>query len=130
MQGNSITRSILLEFSGAQQLTGINVNADTWQIDFTLRLHGLDEKIRLTNRDLYGRAVFFDNGFLVKRVSGNNFSAETGHAYIEGVRTALESKRQFTAANLPCSVYADVVYHATVTGAYQTATTLLTANKK
>lgn len=129
VQGNSITRSILLEFSGAQQLTGINVNADTWQIDFTLRLHGLDEKIRLTNRDLYGRAVFFDNGFLVKRVSGKNFSAETGHAYIEGVRAALESKRQFTAANLPCSVYADVVHHATVTGAYQTTTTLLTANK-
>ena len=129
IQGNSITRNVLLEFSGAQQLTGINVNANTWQIDFTLRLHGLDEKIRLTNRDLYGRAVFFDDGFLVKRVSGNNFSAEAGNAYIEGVRADLATKRTFT-ATLPCSVYADVVHHSTVTGAYQTTTALLTANKE
>ena len=58
VQGNSITRNVLLEFAGAKALTGINVSADTWQIDFTVRLHGLDDKIRLTNRDLYGRRVF------------------------------------------------------------------------
>ena len=54
VQGNSITRNVLLEFRGAKALTNINVTAQTWQIDFTVRLHGIDEKIRLTNRDLYG----------------------------------------------------------------------------
>ena len=129
VQGNSITRNILLEFTGAKALTGINVNANTWQIDFTVRLHGLDEKIRLTNRDLYGRAVFFDDGFLVKRKTGNQFTVQPGVAYVEGVRMDLTALYNLTANNLPCSVYADVVHHCTVTGEYQTEIKYLTQSK-
>ncbi|TPH03933.1 phage tail-collar fiber domain-containing protein [Haemophilus haemolyticus] len=129
VQGNSITRNMLLEFSGAKALTGINVNANTWQIDFTVRLHGLDEKIRLTNRDLYGRAVFFDDSFLVKRKTGNQFTIQPGVAYVEGVRMDLTALYNLTANNLPCSVYADVVHHCTVTGEYQTEIKYLTQSK-
>nr|DAS02509.1 MAG TPA: Tail fiber protein [Caudoviricetes sp.] len=129
VQGNSITRNILLEFSGAKALTGINVNANTWQIDFTVRLHGLDEKIRLTNRDLYGRAVFFDDSFLVKRKTGNQFTIQAGVAYVEGVRMDLTALYNLTTNNLPCSVYADVVHHCTVTGEYQTEIKYLTQSK-
>lgn len=129
VQGNSITRNVLLEFSGAKALTGINVNANTWQIDFTVRLHGLDEKIRLTNRDLYGRAVFFDDGFLVKRKTGNQFTIQPGVAYVEGVRMDLTALYNLTVNNLPCSVYADVVHHCTVTGEYQTEIKYLTQSK-
>lgn len=129
VQGNSITRNMLLEFSGAKALTGINVNANTWQIDFTVRLHGLDEKIRLTNRDLYGRAVFFDDSFLVKRKTGNQFTIQPGTAYVEGVRMDLTALYNLTANNLPCSVYADLVHHCTVTGEYQTEIKYLTQSK-
>ena len=129
VQGNSITRNILLEFSGAKTLTGINVNANTWQIDFTVRLHGLDEKIRLTNRDLYGRAVFFDDSFLVKRKTGNQFAIQPGTAYVEGVRMDLGAEHHLTANSLPCSIYADVVHHCTVTGEYQTEIKYLTQSK-
>ena len=129
VQGNSITRNMLLEFSGAKALTGINVNANTWQIDFTVRLHGLDEKIRLTNRDLYGRAVFFDDGFLVKRKTGNQFTIQPGTAYVEGVRMDLGAEHHLTANSLPCSIYADVVHHCTVTGEYQTEIKYLTQSK-
>ncbi|HHQ6243984.1 TPA: phage tail protein [Haemophilus influenzae] len=129
VQGNSITRNMLLEFSGAKALTGINVNANTWQIDFTVRLHGLDEKIRLTNRDLYGRAVFFDDSFLVKRKTGNQFTIQPGTAYVEGVRMDLGAEHHLTANSLPCSIYADVVHHCTVTGEYQTEIKYLTQSK-
>ncbi|THA08074.1 phage tail protein [Rodentibacter pneumotropicus] len=129
VQGNSITRNILLEFTGAKALTGISVNANTWQIDFTVRLHGLDEKIRLTNRDLYGRAVFFDEGFLVRRKTGNQFTLQPGVAYVEGVRMNLGAVHNITANNLPCSIYADVVHHCTVTGEYQTEIKYLTTPK-
>ncbi|WP_228550028.1 phage tail-collar fiber domain-containing protein [Rodentibacter haemolyticus] len=128
-QGNSITRNILLEFSGAKALTGINVSADTWQIDFTVRLHGLDEKIRLTNRDLYGRAVFFDDGFLLTRKTGNQFTIQPGIAYVEGVRMNLSAPHNITVNKLPCSIYADVVHHCTVTGAYETEIQFLTQSK-
>ncbi|WP_112082607.1 phage tail-collar fiber domain-containing protein [Haemophilus influenzae] len=129
VQGNSITRNMLLEFSGAKALTGINVNANTWQIDFTVRLHGLDEKIRLTNRDLYGRAVFFDDSFLVKRKTGNQFTIQPGTAYVEGIRMDLGAEHHLTANSLPCSIYADVVHHCTVTGEYQTEIKYLTKSK-
>ena len=129
VQGNSITRNMLLEFSGAKALTGINVNANTWQIDFTVRLHGLDEKNRLTNRDLYGRAVFFDDSFLVKRKTGNQFSIQPGVAYVEGIRMDLGAEHYLTANSLPCSIYADVVHHCTVTGEYQTEIKYLTQSK-
>lgn len=129
VQGNSITRNILLEFSGAKALTGINVNANTWQIDFTVRLHGLDEKNRLTNRDLYGRAVFFDDSFLVKRKTGNQFTIQPGTAYVEGIRMDLGAEHHLTANSLPCSIYADVVHHCTVTGEYQTEIKYLTQSK-
>ena len=129
VQGNSITRNVLLEFRGAKALTNINVTAQTWQIDFTVRLHGIDEKIRLTNRDLYGRAVFFDDSFLVKRKSGNDYTIEPGVAYVEGVRANMTALENINAANLPCSVYLDVVHHCTVTGAYETEIKFLKANK-
>ncbi|QNS14289.1 phage tail protein [Mannheimia bovis] len=128
IQGNSLTRSILLEFSNAPQHTNITVPAETWQIDFTLRLNGLDEKIRLTNRDLYGRAIFFDEGFLLKRKSGNNFTITAGTAYVEGVRANITADENITLA-LPCSVYVDVVHHCTITGAYQTEVKFLKTAK-
>ncbi|MCL7797924.1 phage tail protein [Pasteurella multocida] len=129
VQGNSLTRNVLLEFTGAKQLTGINVSADTWQIDFTVRLHGIDEKIRLTNRDLYGRAVFFDDAFLVKRGAGNNYTIDVGHAYVEGVRAEIKQAQTIQAASLPCSIYLDVVHHCTVTGAYETEIKFLKQSK-
>lgn len=129
VQGNSITRNILLEFSGAKALTNINVAANTWQIDFTVRLHGIDEKIRLVNRDLYGRAVFFANSFLVQRETGNQYHIQPGIAYVEGVRMAESAQQRVTASRLPCSIYADVVHHCTVTGAYETEIRYLTQHK-
>ncbi len=128
-QGNSITRSVLLEFPRAQELANVSVSAETWQIDFTMRLSGIDEKIRLTNRDLYGRAVFFDNAFLLKRKSGNVYTLDSGHAYIEGVRAEIKRTAEINVSTLPASVYIDICHHATVTGAYQTEIKYLTQSK-
>lgn len=128
-QGNSITRSVLLEFPRAQELANVSVSAETWQIDFTMRLSGIDEKIRLTNRDLYGRAVFFDNAFLLKRKGGNVYTLDSGRAYIEGVRAEIKRTAEVTVPTLPASVYVDICHHATVTGAYQTEIKYLTQSK-
>lgn len=57
-QGNVLTRSFLMEYSGAQQETGISTPAETWQIDFTARMGAMDERQRLENTDIYGPAAF------------------------------------------------------------------------
>ncbi|EJU9639040.1 phage tail protein [Escherichia coli] len=62
-QGNVLTRSFLMEYNGAQTETGINTPAETWQIDFTARMAGMDERQRLENMDIYGAAAFFGNGY-------------------------------------------------------------------
>lgn len=71
-QGNVLTRSFLMEYNGAQAETAINTPAETWQIDFTARMAGMDERQRLENTDIYGDAAFFGDGWLVGK-SGNQY---------------------------------------------------------
>lgn len=68
--GNNLTRNMLLKFDGAQQMTGITVDASTWQHDFTVRLSGIDQRERQSNRDIYGRALFVGDGLAVERSFG------------------------------------------------------------
>lgn len=86
--GNNITRNILVEYSGAQELTGITIDASTWQHDFTIRLKGIDERERLSNRDVYGRACFFRDGLQLQKV-GDTYQLAAGVAYLEGIRLEL-----------------------------------------
>ena len=45
--GNNLTRNIILEYDGAQSLTGINVPASSWQFDFTADFTAINAKIEL-----------------------------------------------------------------------------------
>ncbi|MFQ9337043.1 MAG: hypothetical protein ACLR2M_00290 [Varibaculum sp.] len=47
-----------MEYNGAQTEAGTNTPAETWQIDFTARMAGMDERQRLENVDIYGAAAF------------------------------------------------------------------------
>lgn len=105
--GNNITRNFLLEFSGAQELTGVTVEAATWQVDFTVRLKGIDERERLSNRDIYGRSLFFGEGFKVVNTDGS-ISLQPGTAYVEGVRIRLDAPLPLTPGVLPKPVLLDV----------------------
>lgn len=106
--GNNITRNFLVEFSGAQQLTGITVDASTWQHDFTVRLTGIDERERLSNRDVYGRACFFQDGLQLQRNDFGLFQLKAGSAYIEGVRVALAAASVVQLPALPAVAWLDV----------------------
>lgn len=105
--GNNLTRNFMLQFSGAQALTGLTVEAEVWQLDFTVRLKGIDERERLSNRDIYGRAAFLDAGWLlVKDAGGYHFEPGTG--YVEGIRAPLANQTPAIPAPLPCDVFLDV----------------------
>ncbi len=104
--GNNLTRNFMLQFTGAQVLTGLTVEAEVWQLDFTVRLKGIDERERLANRDIYGRAAFLGDGWLLaKNAVGYHFEPGTG--YVEGIRAALASQTPAVPAPLPCDVYLD-----------------------
>ncbi|AZC59958.1 phage tail protein [Pseudomonas chlororaphis] len=105
--GNNVTRNILVEFTGAQELTGITIDASTWQHDFTARLKGIDERERLSNRDVYGRACFFDSGLQLEKV-GQVYRLKPGQAYVEGVRVLLPAAVNITPTSLPTTAWLDV----------------------
>ncbi len=106
-QGNNLTRNFLLEFSGARELTQITVEAAVWQLDFTVRLKGIDERERLSNRDIYGRAAFLDDGWLLTN-TGGAYRFEAGRGYVEGIRAALQEPTPLVPAVTPCEVWLDV----------------------
>lgn len=106
--GNNITRNFLVEFSGAQALTGLVVDASTWQHDFTIRLNGIDERERLSNRDIYGRACFFGNSLQLERNNLGLYQLKAGNAYIEGVRVALDAATFVQLPALPAKAWLDV----------------------
>ncbi|UBM24196.1 phage tail protein [Pseudomonas sp. p1(2021b)] len=106
--GNNVTRNVLVEYDGAQETTGISIDAKTWQHDFTVRLAGIDERERLSNRDMFGRACFFDTGLQVEKV-GTAYQIKPGLAYVEGVRVNVPAGLAVPAAALPTTVWLDVV---------------------
>jgi len=83
--GNNVTRNFLVVFDGAQALTGLTIDANTWQHDFTVRLAGIDERERQSNRDIFGRACFFGSALQLEKV-GAVYQLKPGTAYVEGVR--------------------------------------------
>lgn len=108
-QGNVLTRSFLMEYNGAQTETGINTPAETWQIDFTARLAGIDERQRLENTDIYGAAAFFGNGYLVAK-TGNQFYVTKGTGYVAGLRVSLDANQDITVTTKSVKVWLDVCW--------------------
>lgn len=125
VQGNVLTRSFLLEFNGAAKETQITTSAETWQIDFTARLACMDEIQRLANRDIYGAAAFFGDGFLVTKAA-EQYRVTPGTAYIEGLRGTLEDITSFN--NLrDTKIYADFTFQGNLVSKWQTFVEVTTA---
>ncbi|EEL1184969.1 phage tail protein [Salmonella enterica] len=116
-QGNVLTRSFLMEYNGAQAETGINTPAETWQIDFTARMAGMDERQRLENIDIFGAAAFLGDGWLVGK-SGNQFYVTKGTGYVAGLRTTLAENLNITVTTRPVKVWLDVCWTGALTSVW------------
>lgn len=105
--GNNVTRNFLVEFNGAQALTGITVDASTWQHDFTIRLNGIDLRERLSNRDVFGRVCYLADSLQMER-SFDLYQVKAGIAYVEGIRVELAEPVQVQLPALPVKAWLDV----------------------
>ncbi|WP_255475678.1 phage tail protein [Pseudocitrobacter sp. 73] len=116
-QGNVLTRSFLMEYNGAQAETQINTPAETWQIDFTARMAGMDERQRLENLDIYGAGAFFDDGYLVAK-SGTQYYITKGAGYVAGLRSVLAANQNIVIAAKPVKVWLDVCWSGSLTSVW------------
>ncbi|WNK25644.1 phage tail protein [Providencia hangzhouensis] len=124
-QGNVLTRSFILEFQGAAEETQIKTSAETWQIDFTARLSGIDEMQRLINVDSYGAAAFFNDGFEVIR-SGEQYTVKKGLGYVGGLRGEL-TQNQILNGLRNTKVYADFSYQGNIVSQWNTVVKITAA---
>ncbi|PHM48559.1 phage tail protein [Xenorhabdus miraniensis] len=126
LQGNVLTRSFLLEFEGAAKETAITTTAETWQIDFTARLTGMDDMQRLINTDSYGEAAFFGDSFAVIR-NGDQYTVKKGLAYVGGLRGVLEYDQTLSYMR-NTRVYADFSYQGNLVSQWKTVVKITVAN--
>ncbi|EBB3994483.1 hypothetical protein CG542_17535 [Salmonella enterica] len=117
VQGNVLTRSFLMEYDGVKKQTNITTPAQTWQIDFTARLDGIDERQRLENADIYGAAAFFGDGYLVGK-TGIQFFVTKGTGYVAGLRTSLADNQNITVTTKPVKVWLDVCWTGSLTSVW------------
>lgn len=126
--GNNLTRNFLLTFTGARELTGLTISADVWQLDFTVRLNGIDERQRLANFDIYGQAFFDADGWLLQKTA-EAYAFAPGLGYVGGIRAALAESLPLAApesANLPQNVWLDVCLKPTGSDRIAEASPMLT----
>lgn len=127
-QGNVLTRSFMMEYNGASQITQITTPADTWQIDFTARLAGMDERIRKENIDTYGAASFYHDGFLVSHEDAG-YSVKKGVGYIAGLRAELMLDKEISVVALPTKVWVDVCWKGLLTSVWAVETKITVADE-
>ncbi|MFU0756899.1 putative phage tail protein [Serratia marcescens] len=126
-QGNTLTRTLAMEFNGAAGTTQISVTPQTWQIDFSARVFGQDEQLRLANWDVYGEGAFFGDAFLVVR-SGDTFTATAGNGYVGGIRAELETDTPIDVTKWTTTVWADVSWQGATTSRWSAHIALTAAD--
>lgn len=127
VQGNVLTRSFLMEYDGAKKETQITTPAETWQIDFTARLAGMDGRQRLENIDIYGAGAFFGDGWLVGK-NGNQYFVTKGAGYVAGLRAELDANQNITVTTKPVRVWLDVCWTGTLTSVWSTQSKVTVAD--
>lgn len=112
--GNILNRNFVIEYSGIAELTGITVDAETWQLDYTARLNGMDELTRQLAADMNGKDWFIENGFkVVPRSTLNTFKVTAGVGYVSGLRVTLAADHILTLSSYPQFVYVDAWFDGT-----------------
>ncbi|EKO3565619.1 phage tail protein, partial [Vibrio metschnikovii] len=111
--GTTMTRSFAQQYLGAAEIADIHVTPETWQIDFSARIEGIDDDVRLNNLDHYGHTAFI-SGFNVEKISANEYRIREGIAYVGGLRCELKNTVTKTITAKPDGIYLDVVREGTI----------------
>lgn len=80
------------QYTGAAQVAGITVDAQTWQIDYQARLLGIEEDMRLANLDNYGHTAFIQGFDVTQQADPAKYKVAPGVVYVGGLRAELKTK--------------------------------------
>lgn len=111
--GNSLVKSMLMEYDQAATATVTTVEAGTWQIDYSARLLGMDEQLRLQATACFGSSAFFGDGFKLINKAGS-YKVQPGVAMVGGLRIQLDAEQAVTVGAKPIGVWVDVHHAGTI----------------
>lgn len=117
--GNTLVRSVVLEYKDIAEITNISVDASTWQYNAAKRLQRMDDDSAQAMIDINGKDWFIDDGFRVTPQS-TAFNIKAGIGYVAGNRVHLEFDRFVQVAERPAFIYVDAYRQGTATGAWET----------
>ncbi|WP_441254339.1 phage tail-collar fiber domain-containing protein [Aeromonas sp. A600620] len=111
--GNSLVKSMLMEYDQAATATVTTVEAGTWQIDYSARLLGMDEQLRLQALACFGPSAFFGDAFKLINKAGA-YKVQPGVAMVGGLRIQLDAEQAITVGAKPVGVWVDVHHAGTI----------------
>lgn len=124
--GNTLNRNFAIEYSGISDITGITVAPETWQLDFSARLAGMDALTQNLAMDMNGRDWFIGDGFKVEPTANDDeFRVIAGVGYVHGVRVELEQDYVFSVQSYPQNVYVDVWFEGDSSSTWKTSHKLI-----
>ena len=127
--GNTLNRNFGIEYSGIADLTGITVAPETWQLDFTARLNGMDELTRQLAADMNGKNWFIEDGFkVVPRSTLNSFKVTAGAGYVSGLRVELDEDHILTLQSYPQFIYVDAWFDGDASSQWKPKTAFTVTN--
>lgn len=122
--GMASTKSLMQQYTGAAQIAGITVDAQTWQIDYQARLFGIEEDMRLANLDNYGHTAFIQGFDVTQQADPAKYKVAPGVVYVGGLRAELKNEVIQTISAAPTGLYIDVVRTGTVLSKWQNIVTV------
>ncbi|WP_267781256.1 phage tail protein [Vibrio sp. R-1] len=122
--GMASTKSLMQQYTGAAQVAGITVDAQTWQIDYQARLLGIEEDMRLASLDNYGHTAFIQGFDVTQQADPAKYKVAPGVVYVGGLRAELKNEVIQTISAKPTGLYIDVVRTGTVLSKWQNIVTV------
>lgn len=113
--GNTLVRSVVLEYKDIAEITNIRVDASSWQYNATDRMKKMDSDVAQSIIDQNGKDWFIEDGFLVTP-SGDAYNIKAGAGYVSGNRVSMEFDRSVQVPNKPSFIYIDAHREGTPTG--------------
>ncbi|WP_198556850.1 phage tail protein [Vibrio alginolyticus] len=113
--GNTLVRSVVLEYKDIAEITNITVDASSWQYNATPRMKKMDDDVAQAIIDQNGKDWFIEDGFLVTP-QASAFNIKAGAGYVSGNRVVLEFDRNVQVLNKPSFIYVDAHREGTPTG--------------
>ncbi|WP_260338215.1 phage tail protein [Vibrio ponticus] len=115
ISGNTLVRSVVLEYKDIAEITNITVDASSWQYNAVPRMKKMDDDVAQAIIDQNGKDWFIEDGFLVTP-QASAFNIKAGAGYVSGNRVMLEFDRSVQVPNKPSFIYVDARREGTPTG--------------